>query len=150
MYENIEVISKNDLITSSTYQPIHIAKWIDNPNSWNKHFFISATSKFLWDSYANNAEQDQHTIAILAEILETIVLCCKDISINGLVVIHHNGVSGKNHHVEIRDKAISKAILLMNELGLTPKGRFPIKAKIDPEIQRFMRGPGVSDLERNS
>lgn len=125
------------------YQPIPLAKWIADPSSWDKHCFINDASKFLWEAYGNNIDQDQHALAILAEILETIVICCNDITINGLVVIHHNGVTGKNHHVEIRDKAITKAVLLMNEMGLTPKGRFPIKPKVNPEFERFMRGPGM-------
>jgi hypothetical protein len=29
----------------------------------------------------------------------------------------------------------------MNELGLTPKGRFPFKPKPDPEFEKFMKGP---------
>jgi phage terminase small subunit len=78
---------------------------------------------------------------MLAEVLETFVTCCKEIAANGLVVTHHNGVTGKNHHVDIRDKAITKAVLLMNELGLTPKSRFPLKPKPNPEFERFMRGP---------
>ena len=40
-----------------------------------------------------------------------------------------------------KDKAITKAVLLMNELGLTPKSRFPLKPKPNPEFERVMRGP---------
>lgn len=125
------------------YQPIPLARWIADPNSWDKHSFINDASKFLWEAYGNNTDQDQHALAILAEILETIVICCNDIAKNGLVVVHHNGVTGKNHHVEIRDKAITKAVLLMNELGLTPKGRFPMKPKTNPAIEKLMRGPSM-------
>lgn len=125
------------------YQPISPAKWVADPSSWNKSDFIDDASKFLWEAYGDNANHDQHVLAILAEILEMIVICCNDINKNGLVVIHNNGVTGKNHHVEIRDKAITKAILLMNEMGLTPKGRFPMKPKINPEFERLVRGPGM-------
>jgi len=125
------------------YQPIPLAKWIVDPNSWDKYSFINSASTFLWEAYGNNTDQDQHALGILAEILETIVICCNDIAKNGLVVIHNNGVTGKNHHVEIRDKAITKAVLLMNEMGLTPKGRFPMKPKADPEIEKLLRGPGM-------
>jgi hypothetical protein len=81
---------------------------------------------------------------MLAEMLETFVVCCKDIAKNGLVVTHHNCVTGKNHHVDIRDKPVTKAVLLVNELGLTPKGRFPFKPKPDPEFEKFMRGPNLN------
>lgn len=125
------------------YQPISLAKWVADPSSWNKYDFIDDASKFLWEVYGDNANHDQHVLAILGEILEMIVICSNDINKNGLVVIHNNGVTGKNHHVEIRDKAITKAILLMNEMGLTPKGRFPTKPKINPEFERLMHGPGI-------
>lgn len=118
-----------------------LVHWIKDPDSWDKHLFIQEASQYLWDAFGNTTEQDKHALAMLAEVLETFVTCCKDIAINGLVVIHHNGVTGKNHHVDIRDKAITKAVLLMNELGLTPKSRFPLKPKPNPEFERFMRGP---------
>lgn len=122
-------------------KPIPLARWISDPNTWDKYQFIEEASLFIWEAYGHSTDQDKHALAMLAEILETFVICCKDISKNGLVVTHHNGVTGKNHHVDIRDKAVTKAVLLMNELGLTPKGRFPFKAKPDPEFEKFMRGP---------
>ena len=126
---------------SNIEQPIPLADWVADPNAWNKYAFIDSASKFMWDAYGNTTEQDQHALAMLAEILETFVMCCKDIAKNGLIVTHHNGVTGKNHHVEIRDKAIARSVLLMNELGLTPRGRFPLKQKYSPEFQKFMEGP---------
>jgi phage terminase small subunit len=120
---------------------IPLATWVADPNTWNKYSFIDEASKFMWEAYGNTAEQDQHALAMLAEILETFVICCKDITKNGLVITHHNGVTGKNHHVEIRDKAITKSVLLMNELGLTPKGRFPIKPTTSSKVQKFLQGP---------
>ncbi len=122
-------------------RPIPLASWIADPNTWDKYVFIDEASQFMWDAYENTTEQDQHALAMLAEVLETFVMCCKDIAKNGLVVTHHNGVTGKNHHVEIRDKAIARAVLLMNELGLTPKGRFPLKPSPSPYFQKFMQGP---------
>jgi hypothetical protein len=122
-------------------KPIPLARWISNPNSWDKYQFIEEASTFIWEAYGHSTDQDKHALAMLAEMLETFVICCKDIAKNGLVVTHHNGVTGKNHHVDIRDKAVTKAVLLMNELGLTPKGRFPFKTKPDPEFEKFMRGP---------
>jgi hypothetical protein len=122
-------------------KPIPLAHWVSNPNTWDKYQFIQEASDFIWNAYGHSTDQDKHSLAMLAEILETFVICCKDIAKNGLVVTHHNGVTGKNHHVDIRDKAVTKAVLLMNELGLTPKGRFPFKQKLDPEFEKFMRGP---------
>jgi len=122
-------------------QRIPLARWIKDPQTWDKFTFIDEASQYLWDAYGSSTEQDKHALAMLAEVLETFVSCCKEITANGLVVTHHNGVTGKNHHVDIRDKAITKAVLLMNELGLTPKSRFPLKPKPNPEFEKFMRGP---------
>lgn len=128
-------------------RPIPLANWISDPNTWDKYTFINEVSEFMWEAYENTTEQDQHALAMLAEVLETFVMCCKDIGKNGLVVTHHNGVTGKNHHVEIRDKTISRAVLLMNELGLTPKGRFPMKPSPSPQFQRFIQGPKGQGLK---
>jgi P27 family predicted phage terminase small subunit len=122
-------------------QRIPLANWVADPNTWNKYKFIDEASQFMWEAYGNTTEQDQHALAMLAEVLETFVICCKDIAKNGLVVTHHNGVTGKNHHVEIRDKAIARSVLLMNELGLTPKGRFPLKPKLNSQVEKFILGP---------
>jgi len=128
--------------TDQVISPIPLASWVKNPETWDKYTFINDASEYLWEAYESSTEQDQHALAMLAEVLETFVVCCKDISENGLVITHHNGVKGKNHHVDIRDKSITKAILLMTELGLTPKSRFPIKPKLNPEYEKLLRGPG--------
>lgn len=141
--KSVAVNPNNDL--SVEIKPIPLAHWVTNPNTWDKYQFIQEASDFIWNAYGHSTDQDKHSLAMLAEMLETFVVCCKDIAKNGLVVTHHNGVTGKNHHVDIRDKAVTKAVLLMNELGLTPKGRFPFKPKPDPEFEKFMRGPKWGD-----
>jgi len=128
--------------TGQVICPIPLARWIQDSELWDKFVFIDEASQYLWDAYGSSTEQDKHALAMLAEVLETFVTCCKEISSNGLVVTHHNGVTGKNHHVDIRDKSITKAVLLMTELGLTPKSRFPIKPKPNPEFEKLLRGPG--------
>jgi len=133
----MKIIEESEVVL----QQIPLARWIKDPKTWDKFAFIEEASQYLWDAYGSSTEQDKHALAMLAEVLETFVTCCQEITKNGLVVIHHNGVTGKNHHVDIRDKAITKAVMLMNELGLTPKSRFPIKPKPNPEFERFMRGP---------
>lgn len=120
---------------------VPFAEWLDNPQNWNKQKFITETSNFLWEAYEIGSNQDKHALAILASLLETIVISNIDIEKNGLVVTHSNGVTGKNHHVDIRDKAITRAVLLMNELGLTPKGRLPVVQKMSPQIAALLAGP---------
>ncbi len=122
---------------------IPTAAWIQDTSKWDKFRFIEETSSYLWEAYGSTTEQDKHALAMLAETSETFVVCCEDIKKNGLIITHHNGVLGKNHHVEIRDKSIAKIVLLMNELGLTPKSRFPFMHKGDPEIDQLLLGPFV-------
>lgn len=142
MQNNQNLISINQTTgPDSIMQKVPLAQWLRDPDVWDKSAFIQEASQYLWDAYGNTTEQDKHALAMLAEVLETFVTCCKDITKNGLVVIHHNGVTGKNHHVDIRDKSITKAVLLMNELGLTPKSRLSLKSKRDQESGKFIIGP---------
>ena len=142
----MKIIEESEVVL----QQIPLARWIKDPKTWDKYAFIEEASQYLWDAYGSSTEQDKHALAMLAEVLETFVTCCQEIAKHGLVVIHHNGVTGKNHHVDIRDKAITKAVMLMNELGLTPKSRFPIKPKPNPEFEKFMRGPIAWAKDLNS
>ena len=120
---------------------VPFAEWLNDPQSWSKKKFIHETAAFLWDAYEIGTNQDKHALGILATLIETIVISNIDIEKNGLVVTHSKGVTGKNHHVDIRDKAITRAVLLMNELGLTPKGRLPVTPKISPHIRALLAGP---------
>lgn len=115
------------------------ADWQKNIDSWNKEQFICEVGTYLFERFGSN--QDKHAIGMLAESIETFILCTKNIRENGMVITHKNGVLGKNHHIEIRDKSLSKAILLMTNLGLMHKSRKPIEAKKDPKLESFLLGP---------
>ena len=117
------------------------ADWQNDIDSWDKAHFISETSTYLHDMF--DSYQDQHLIGMLAESIETYVACTKDIRLNGLVVVHKNGVTGKNHHVEIRDKALARSLQIMNELGLTPKTREKPEPKPSAEMIAFLLGPAA-------
>lgn len=108
-------------------------------NFWNKGEFIEKVSNYL--KQVNKTNQDEISILMLAENIDTFVACTRDIEKNGLIVIHSNGVAGKNHHFEIRDKSLSKIIALMSELGLTPKRRKPLPSPKDKDWDAFLKGP---------
>jgi len=61
----------------------------------------------LYERFGTN--QDKQAVGMLAESVETFILCTKDIRQNGMVITHKNGVLGKNHHVDIRDKSLNGA-----------------------------------------
>lgn len=108
-------------------------------NCWNKEMFIQEVSQYL--NKVGNTSQDEISILMLAENIETFITCTQDIQKNGLVVVHSNGVAGKNHHFEIRDKSLSKIITLMSELGLTPRRRKPLPSSKDKDWDAFLKGP---------
>jgi len=110
-----------------------------NLNSWDKKKFISEVSAYM--RKVGNTNQDEISILILAENIDTFVTCTREIEKNGLIVIHSNGVAGKNHHFEIRDKSLSKIITLMSELGLTPKRRKASPSPRDDDWDAFLKGP---------
>lgn len=120
---------------------IPVAEWFKNIEAWDKEKFIIETSKFLWEAYGIGCNQDRHTLAILANLIDTIIICTNEINKHGLVITHKNGVTGKNHHIDIRDKAISKAIVLMTEIGLTPKSRLAYNPPMSDAIKDFLAGP---------
>lgn len=124
------------------------ADWQVDIDSWDKKLFISELSSYLYQF--TNSYADKHSIALLAESIDIFIMCTKDIRLNGLVVTHSNGVTGKNHHVEIRDKSLGRCLQLMNELGLTPKTRKAPPPKKDPKIEALLRGPfGASRFKEN-
>lgn len=112
-----------------------------NFDKWDKAAFICQVTGFL---EPETVEQDRLTILMLAESVEEYVQCTQDIQRHGLVVVHHNGVTGKNHHVGIRDKALARCLQIMAELKLTPKYRLPPPPRMSPEFEAFMRGPNLS------
>ena len=113
--------------------------WLEKIDTWSKADFINEVTEYMVQ--VNQTEMDRHAIAMLAESIDTFVICTKAIREEGLVVVHKNGVTGKNHHVDIRDKALSRAMQIMTELCLTPKRRRRVTAKTDPNVDKLSRGP---------
>lgn len=70
--------------------------------------FVCRVSTYLYERFGTN--QDKQAVGMLAESVETFILCTKDIRQNGMVITHKNGVLGKNHHVDIRDKSLNGAL----------------------------------------
>ena len=114
--------------------------WHLEINSWDRIKFTLEVCDYL--SQFDDTGIDRHAVGLLAEAIDTFVHCTKDIRINGFIFVHPNGVIGKNHHVEIRDKALAKSLALMSELGLTPKRRKPIPPPRDPAFEKWLKGPG--------
>jgi len=118
------------------------AEWVDNPGAWDKQKFITETADFLYSVYGIGNDQDRHALAMLADHIDTYVDCNKNIKDTGLLIIKENNQLGANPCISIRSKTTSHIIQLMNELGLTPRGRLSV-TKIDQEssVAKFLKGP---------
>ena len=119
------------------------AEWLDNYNLWDKTKFIEETAEFLFEVYGIGNDQDKTILAMLANEIETYVDCCKGIEKGGIVVRFNNGANlGSNPFLIERGKALKNIIQMMNELGLTPRGRLSInKPEEDSAIYKFLKGP---------
>ena len=119
------------------------AEWLANPDAWDRTRFIEETADFLFEVYGIGNEQDRHTLAMLADHIDTYVLCVKALREEGLVADYNDGKTiGPNPHIAIRNKTLSLIIQLMNELGLTPRSRLASpKPNEDTAVAKFLKGP---------
>lgn len=119
------------------------ADWLDNPDAWDKAKFVEETSNFLYELYGIGNDQDKHTLAMLADHIDTYIECNKDIANRGVVTLFNDGkTEGANPYLTVRNKTMTLIIQLMNELGLTPRGRLSInKPEEDSPVAKFLRGP---------
>jgi len=123
------------------------AEWMDNPDAWSKPKFVFETSNYLYDLYGLGSDQDKHSLAMLADQIDTYIDCNRHIAVEGLVTSFNDGKTiGPSPYVSIRKEALKLIIALMNELGLTPKGRLG-KGSTNPTtnsmIGRLLQGPQV-------
>lgn len=118
------------------------ADWLDNPDQWNRDQFISETSEFLWQTYGIGSDQDKHVLSALAAQIEIYVRCWKGVQKGGIITQFNNGQTiGPNPYLTAGDKALARAIVLMNELGLTPRGRLATNKQEGGKYAKLLNGP---------
>ena len=119
------------------------AEWLDNPQFWNKSQFINQTADFLYEVYGIGSDQDRHTLAMLADHIDTYIQCNVHLAEQGLVTDYNDGKTiGPNPYLTIRNNTIKLIVQLMNELGLTPRSRLSqVKADADTPVAKFLKGP---------
>lgn len=124
-------------------QRIPYAEWMDNPDAWNKKIFITETADFLYTVYGIGAEQDKHTLTMLADQMELYIACSKGIKQNGIITKFNNDKTiGPNPFITIRNNALKLTLQIMNELGLTPRGRLSSnKIEDNSPVAQFLKGP---------
>lgn len=118
------------------------ADWLDNPDTWDRDKFIKETSDFLWETYGIGSDQDKHVLAALATQIEIFVQCWKGVQKGGIITKFNNGATiGPNPYLTAGDKALTRAVVLMNELGLTPKGRLAQNKTEAGKYAKLLGGP---------
>lgn len=139
-------MNQGTLVPESLKRYTPVAYWFENPDSWDPKKFIEDTAKYLFDVYGIGSEQDQHTLAMLADHITTYVECVKGIQKTGIITKYNNGKTiGPSPFVSLRDKVTPRIITLMNELGLTPRGRLSGNASDDVGLGKLMQGPDNFD-----
>ena len=138
------------LLPETIKKRIPKADWLDNPESWNKEVFIAETSEFLYTVYGIGNDQDKHVLAMLADYMDTYIMCSVAINKSGIVTKFNNGATvGPNPYLTIKNKTQAIIVQLMNELGLTPRGRLSAgKTEKSSPMSIFMQGPLSVDMSR--
>ena len=119
------------------------AEWLDDPDQWNRSRFIEETSEFLYKVYGIGSDQDKHTLAYLAEQIDTYIECKRSLAKTPIVTKFNNGKTiGPNPYLTVRNNTLKNIIQLMNELGLTPRSRLSDgSVEEDSPVSKFLRGP---------
>lgn len=121
-------LNQGSLLPENVRKRIPFSEWIDSPDAWDEKRFIKETSDFLWETYAIGAEQHRHILQMLADQMTMYIRCKKGIRANGIVTTFNNGKTmGASPYVSVMKDSLNKIVVLMNELGLTPKSQFDRK-----------------------
>lgn len=120
------------------------ADWLENPDSWNASKFIQETADFMYEIYGIDADQDKHLLAMLADQISIYVEAKKGIARDGIVSEFNGGKTlGASPYFSVMKEALNKIVTLMNELGLTPKGRMGKTTTNDNTYSDLMSGVKV-------
>ena len=133
---------KGGVLPEAVRQRIPKADWLDNPDDWDRNVFIAETAEFLWDTYSIGSDQDKHVLSALANQMEIYIKCMKGVRDGGIIAEFNSGQTiGPNPYLTAGDKALARAIILMNELGLTPRGRLATNKQEGGKYSKLLSGP---------
>ena len=136
-------LNQGESLPDSIKARIPKADWLDDPESWDRNKFITETSDFLFNVYGIGNDQDKHALAFLAEQIDTYLECKKSLAKTGIIARFNAGKTiGPNPYWTVRQNTLKTIIQLMNELGLTPRGRLNSgKVEENSPVSKFLRGP---------
>ena len=120
---------------------IPYCEWLDEPSRWDRQAFIKQTADYLWVKAEIGSNQDAHLLGALGVQMEIFVKCWDHIQKNGLIQEFRNETIGQNTHLAIGDKALARAVILMNEIGLTKDFRAKEIVADEKDWTEFLKGP---------
>ena len=132
-----------DAMADRIAESIPEAEWMDNPDAWDKKKFVAESAEFMFLVYGIGTEQDRHTLAMLADQIDAYIVCNRGLATDGFITDYNGGKTvGPSPWFAMRKECLKAIISLMNELGLTPKGRLAKTKTLDNSTaQKLMRGP---------
>jgi P27 family predicted phage terminase small subunit len=141
---NLNIVKESDISPSNETDEVAIVSWLDEPDSWNRDYFLEKTKSYLLKKNGVLDMADIQLVGMLASQIEIYVSSVQELKSSGLVINFNNGVTmGPNPHMTIADKALNRVVQIMKELELSPKSRSGYRSnyEISPELKRFLEGP---------
>lgn len=134
------------VIPASMRARIPAAEWLDAPDAFNKQKFIDETAEFLFAVYGIGSTQDRHLLTMLADQVAAYLDCCRLVERHGQVYMamtEHGETLKTNPAASLRDKVLIRIVSLMNELGLTPRGRLSGSKSEPAPVAGLLKGVAI-------
>jgi P27 family predicted phage terminase small subunit len=130
------------MIPDKIKKRIPFAEWVSNPAGFSKQRFVEETAQYLFEVYGIGTDQDRHTLAMLADQMQTYITARLEQDQQPLVISINDGKTMcANPYIGIANKAMENCVKLMNELGLTPKSRLAANKLEDASpLADFLKG----------
>ena len=141
---NLNIVKETDKSPSVETDEVAIVSWLDEPDTWNRDYFLEKTKNYLFKKNGVLDMADIQLVGMLASQIEIYVSSVQELKSSGLVINFNNGVTmGPNPHMTIADKALNRVVQIMKELELSPKSRSGYRSnyEMSPELKRFLEGP---------
>jgi len=136
-------VNQGQLLPASIRKRIPKADWLDNPDLWDESQFIKETSDFLFNVYGIGSDQDKLSLALLADTITDFIKCMKKIDESSMVLVTNNNKTVMaNPYMSLKRQCLRDIMMIMNELGLTPRSRLNSNAmEDDSAVAQFLKGP---------
>ena len=119
--------------------------WLDEPETFDRNEYIAEMAQLLKDIYGSDLRQHRWALRALADQMQIYLECKVSVDAQGVTASYNNGKTvGASPHVTIQREALSKIVMLMNDMGLMPKQIYEKTSSGINEADDFLAGPKVS------